>query len=509
MIVKFGRIQRYAGCQTRLRLWLLEREQNRLLEEFDSLTYDELMARYASSDEAAAIETWVLPRDSSDDAQLLALVGRFSSALSAQLSATNRMDRWCCTHLIAEAYGAAWSAGFDERRRALVVALLLRGVGDRLREVMSRPGATLDDMHIAIELLETTAAAIRNDVSVVDQFASSFADVVLALRDRPEHCLLVWCIGELTERGQSILRVAQIMAEKLVVARPSDSALTALRMVCSRGPLAQCGSLAPILEQARGDELVAMKQRVASYSAAIRKKMNASRPQGAAMSMRFVEELLNDTDHNEPLRTVLALCGARQLLKDTAAAHVAYSWSTHAFIEMSCRLLIESRRETPARSCFAIAETLEPLRDFDGGFFATTMAGLLRRADPELRHGVAICMVEGMESELMAFKSRLSDPPRFTKRLTRTARIVTYDPGQTSSAFTPFWSALAELMSRNRHANLSSLEWINNRLKAYCVAAESDGACTFDGGGYSEVATGVDGGWDIHGPPVPTSMMIC
>lgn len=139
-----------------------------------------------------------------------------------------------------------------------------------------------------------------------------------------------------------------------------------------------------------------------------------------------------------------------------------------AFVEASCRYVVNCRRKDPSLPVFVITETLEAVRDVFKRMFAEISAKMIDPGDPQLIHGITVCVAEGVEAELASLKDTRIEVPRFEiHAAAKKHSICVFHPGSTTSQFTEFWIALADCVSRNPQLGAVSPMWVNDRLSVY------------------------------------------
>lgn len=217
--------------------------------------------------------------------------------------------------MIAAALADGRSLGLTDQDQCVLVAALMAVIRQSVEQIASRAVAAVDAMHTVIELIETTAAAIattrtHDDTPVVDQFAKDFADIVCRSDYELAQCFLVWCIGELTERGGSMKALARRMAEALLAANPPDRTRKTLRMLCRREELADHPPLKEFCRTAPADEQAGFDKKVRSVGRAIESqlaKRGFLETPDAESVFAGVGALLAEASNGPPLTTLLAL----------------------------------------------------------------------------------------------------------------------------------------------------------------------------------------------------------
>jgi DNA-binding MarR family transcriptional regulator len=415
-------------------------------------------------------------------ARLRQLIVRYKLALTQHLfdvsvfanTPSGWRGRWSGTHLIAAALADGRSLGLNDQDQCLLVAALMAVIKESVEQIASRAVAAVDAMHTVIELLETTAAAIattgtHDDTPVADRFAKDFADIVCGSGYELAQCLLVWCVGELTERGDSMKALARRMAEALLAANPPDRARKALRMICEHGELANHPPLKEFRRTAPADEQAGFDEKARSVGRGIERqlaKRGILETPGAESVFAGVGALLAEAGNGPPLTTLLAVRAVRRVLKD--AGRKVSPDQQRAFVEASCRYIVNCRRKDPSLPFFVIAETLEAVRDVFKRMFAETSAKLIDPGDPQLTHVITVCVAEGAEAEVAGLKDTRVEVPRFEIRLAaKEHAICVFHPGNTPSQFTEFWIALADCVSRNPQLGGVSPMWVTDRLNVY------------------------------------------
>ena len=428
---------------------------------------------------AVATERYInqLLRDNrlvSHGAQLHQLALKYKPALTASFvepAASSyrwsvRDGKWSGTHLIAAAHAEACRRGLDAQARCSLLSSLMYVAKEAMDQIPDVRIGAVDDMHAVVELFETTAMAIRNDQPLKQQFANDFAEIVCASRSELARCLLVWCIGEITERGAPMMALARQMAEALLAAHLPDDSLQVLHMLCENDGLAKYPPLARFCQSALSEEQIKLGERVRLVSRSVRvqaSKRGAFEGVDPEALFSGIGELLADASNGSPLTMILGLGAIRRILK-----HIGRGLASNqqrAFVEASCHYVVNRRRNQPTLPVFLIAETLEAVRDPFKEAFSETMANIIDVSDPQLMHAITVCVAEGVESELAASNGTEGEAPRFEIRPASGEGVIcVFHPGNMASAFAPFWVQLAECISRNPQIDEGSAVWVTNRL---------------------------------------------
>ncbi|MDP2367249.1 type II toxin-antitoxin system Phd/YefM family antitoxin [Rhodoferax sp.] len=396
----------------------------------------------------------------------------------SSLPSERRNKRWNGCHLVREAMYEARRQGLTAEGRSILLASLMNVVKEAAEQIADSGVPSVDDMHTVIELLETVAAAIGvEDQLVQDQFARSFAEMVSRSNHEMVQCLLVWCIGELTERGKPMVALARRMAEALIASNPPDRAQQVLRILCERRELAECEALKPFISSTPLPRLPNDK-RIEAVRATTSEWTKPEALNMAAMETFFetVEELVLQTAKASPLEIILCLYAARRLLGRAGRNIRAYQEKhpdvARLYVERGCTRIVNCKLKDRAVAVFVIAETLEALRDLFPKLFAQALAKMLDPREPELVHGIVVCMAEGVEGELAAWLESKHDKrihiPRFefVRSATKGMECI-FHPGNTDSDFSDFWIALARFFSNHVDLGTMSPLWVNERLITY------------------------------------------
>jgi hypothetical protein len=262
------------------------------------------------------------------------------------------------------------------------------------------------------------------------------------------------------------------MAETLLAADPPNDARVVLHAICEHDEFKKHPPLKKFRQTtALADEQVIFNERARTISRMINghlAKENGLQSPWVESLFGGIGEILAETANGSPTTILLAIDAARRVLRRAASVVGKSPKTRRAFVEESCRYVVSRRRQDPLISVFVVVETLEAIRDSFPAIFAETMAEMIDPDDPQLTHGITVCITEGVETELGKLEDMTIDPPRFEVRFANSARVAClFHQGNTASQFTPYWIALANSVSRNPGLGAVSPIWATDRLEVH------------------------------------------